>query len=406
MPTKILVVDDEQSVNETLRAILEEEGYDVAVAATLPEALAQIERIVFDVVLLDLRLGGKEADGLTVLDSLKTASPGTVAFVLTGYGSLDLVAKAIYAGAAQVLSKPVDVTRLKRSIATSQRWRAEVASLTMLNAELRRLAQERDVLRRAAERRANELMELDRLKDEFIAMAGHDLRNPLTTIRGFSQLLLRQIQNHDLDLPRMADGLTMIDANAAKMALLVGDLLDASRIQIGVLELQTAPCELGECLAAVLARVSPDKRGRIEVTLGDAPLVGHWEQQRIEQLLENLVENAFKYSDENQGIRVVAHRRPTEAEIEVAVSDHGIGIPTEELPRLFERFYRTPQALATGLSGTGLGLYICRGIVTAHGGRLWAESPGAGQGATFRFTLAEAPPKVVGPTRSHVREAE
>ena len=80
------------------------------------------------------------------------------------------------------------------------------------------------------------------------------------------------------------------------------------------------------------------------------------------------------------------------AAIEVAISDCGMGIPATELPRLFERFYRTPQAQASGLAGTGLGLYVCAGIIAAHGGRLWAESPGVGQGATFRFTLPDRPP--------------
>ena len=99
--------------------------------------------------------------------------------------------------------------------------------------------------------------------------------------------------------------------------------------------------------------------------------------------------NALKYSPEDERVRVAVERRT--GEIEVAVSDRGIGIPPEELPRLFERFHRTPQALASGLSGTGLGLYICRGIIGAHGGRIWAASPGEGQGATFRFTLPVAP---------------
>ncbi len=98
----------------------------------------------------------------------------------------------------------------------------------------------------------------------------------------------------------------------------------------------------------------------------------------------------MKYSAEGERVNVVVERRATG--IEVAVSDRGMGIPATELPRLFERYYRTPQAHASGMAGSGLGLYICRGIIEAHGGRLWAESPGEGQGATFRFTLPDQQP--------------
>jgi signal transduction histidine kinase len=141
----------------------------------------------------------------------------------------------------------------------------------------------------------------------------------------------------------------------------------------------------------VLARLNPEERARVDVALPDAPLAGEWEQQRVEQVLANLVGNALKYSPESERVSVTVERRARE--IQVAVGDRGMGIPPEELPRLFGRFYRTPQALASGLSGTGLGLYISRGIVVAHGGRIWAESPGEGRGATFRFTLPVAPPE-------------
>lgn len=102
-------------------------------------------------------------------------------------------------------------------------------------------------------------------------------------------------------------------------------------------------------------------------------------------MLANLIGNALKYSPASAPVSVVVQRHP--GEIEVAVADEGMGIPAEELPRLFERFHRTPQAQASGLPGTGLGLSICQGIIEIHEGRIWPESAGVGQGATFRFTL-------------------
>lgn len=235
---------------------------------------------------------------------------------------------------------------------------------------------------------------LDRLKEEFIATASHDLKSPLTSIRGHAQLLLRRIHAPALDLDRVAQGLAVIESQTAAMAHLLDDLLDASRIQGGRLEPRTAPCDLGECLETVLARLNPEERARVDVALPDAPLSGEWEQKQVEQVLANLVGNALKYSPGSQRVSVAVERRPRE--IEMAVGDHGMGIPPEELPRLFGRFQRTPQALASGLTGTGLGLYISQGIVAAHGGRIWAESPGEGQGSTFRFTLPVAPPEPSG----------
>jgi signal transduction histidine kinase len=231
--------------------------------------------------------------------------------------------------------------------------------------------------------------ELDRLKEEFIATASHDLKSPLTSIRGYAQLLLRRLHTPQLDLNQMAQALVVIDAQTVAMTRLLDDLLDASRVQGRSLEPRTAPCDLGECLVTILTRLNPEERARVDLALPDAPLAGEWEQTRIEQVLANLVGNALKYSPESEQVRVTVERRVRE--IEVTVSDRGMGIPPEELPRLFDRFHRTPQALASGLSGTGLGLYISRGIIAAHGGHIHAESAGNGQGASFHFTLPVEP---------------
>ena len=238
--------------------------------------------------------------------------------------------------------------------------------------------------------RAVEQETLDRLKEEFIATASHDLKTPLTSILGYAQLTLRMLGAAEPDLGRVARGAVVIRDQTVAMARLLDDLLDASRIQAGGLVLRPTPCEIGECLATVLARLGPEERERVDVVLANASLAGEWDPKRVEQVLANLVGNALKYSPD--GARVGVAVEPGAAAIEVAISDRGLGIPAAELPRLFQRFYRTPQAHASGLPGTGLGLYVCAGIIAAHGGRLWAESPGEGQGATFRFTLPNRPP--------------
>jgi PAS domain S-box-containing protein len=241
-------------------------------------------------------------------------------------------------------------------------------------------------------REEQERRQVDQLKEELIATASHDLKSPLTSIRGFAQLLGRHIESAAPDYREIAKGLAVIDRQAAAMTQLIDDMLDASRIQAGALSLRAAPSDIRGCLATVLARLGPLERGRINVSLKDGRLIGLWDKRRIDQVLANMLGNALKYSAESERVDIVAERR--DGEIEVAVCDRGMGIPPEEVPRLFERFYRTPQAHASGLPGTGLGLYICRGIIASHGGRIWVESAGPGQGTTFRFTLPSQLPTI------------
>jgi signal transduction histidine kinase len=125
------------------------------------------------------------------------------------------------------------------------------------------------------------LEDLNRLKEEFIATASHDLKGPLTSIRGYTQLLLRHTRGAGPDRERVMKGLAVIEAQTEAMNRLLDRLLDASCIQAGVLDVRTQPCELGECLDTVLARLSPPERGRVDVALPDAPLAGEWDQTRV-----------------------------------------------------------------------------------------------------------------------------
>jgi signal transduction histidine kinase len=230
---------------------------------------------------------------------------------------------------------------------------------------------------------------LEQLKDEFISTASHELKHPLTSLRGYSQLLLRELRRPSPNMELLARGLAEIDAQTGAMSNLLDSLLDASRIQSGMLRIWPEFCSLADCLNGMVSHLNPEERERLDITFPTAPLSGNWEQSKIEEVFANLVHNALKYSPPEKQIRVTA--RQTVEGAEVAVQDWGLGISTDDLPHLFERFYRSRRAEASGLPGTGLGLYISRGIIAAHGGRLWAESAGEGHGATFRFTLPNDP---------------
>jgi signal transduction histidine kinase len=241
------------------------------------------------------------------------------------------------------------------------------------------ILESRALIDEAARVRARE--EATRLKDDFLSSAAHDLRTPLTTLLGQAQLLARQA-NRDALGPAYTTGIDRLVREARRLGTLVGELLDASRAERGQLVGQREPVDLAELVRQACERHTSERHScRIEA---DRPVVGDYDPVRIQQLLDNLIENAVKYSPEGGEVHVRVW--PEDALARVSVSDHGIGIPPDDLPRLFDRYHRGTNVDDRRFSGMGLGLYICRGIAEQHGGRIWAESA-PGQGATFHVAL-------------------
>ena len=226
--------------------------------------------------------------------------------------------------------------------------------------------------------------ELERLREEWMSVIAHDLRQPVTLILGFASLLSKQLGAHPMLTAenRATDQVLAAVRNLNKM---VGDLLDFSRIEARRLRLECQPVDLVELIGSLserLAAVAADHPLRFDVQ-SDVALMSVVDTTRIEQILGNLVSNAAKYGYPESEIVVEVRRRGDNAE--VAVTNHGSGIEAEDLPRLFSRFYRTREA-ETGHTGLGLGLYITRGLVEAHEGKIWVESV-PGQTTTFRLSL-------------------
>lgn len=255
--------------------------------------------------------------------------------------------------------------------------------------------------------------EVERLKDEFISIASHELRQPLTVIQGQAQLLRRNLNAlvtqsgagaHNLEsLRRYVDG---IESQTGRLNALVSDLLDMSRIQTGQLRLEPRRVALLDSLRHVVEQQRDISQGHeLRLTLHLPPrqreLEGQWDPRRIEQILMNLLSNAIKYSPAggrvdvevsvlpnghvSEQVTASGRRRVSGPAAHILIRDEGIGIPPDALPRLFERFYRAHNT--AGIQGTGLGLYICRQLAWAHGGDLWVESAGIGQGTTFHLVL-------------------
>ncbi|QBI21559.1 PAS domain-containing sensor histidine kinase [Egibacter rhizosphaerae] len=236
-------------------------------------------------------------------------------------------------------------------------------------------------------RRAERRQRLDAARSDLVATVSHELRSPLTAVKGFTKTLLAKWDRFTDDQKRQM--LTTVNADADRVTRLLGELLDVSRIDAGRLKLQRAPVSLGGLAARVADRFAADdgvhEHDAATVRVRDPrdlPRV-HADEDKLEQVLTNLVENATKYGAGRIEIVLTAG----EQEIGFSVTDQGGEIAPEHLDHLFTKFYRRSGERHTG---TGLGLYISKGIVEAHGGRIWAESDPA-EGTRFHVRLPRAP---------------
>ena len=229
------------------------------------------------------------------------------------------------------------------------------------------------------------LEELDRLRAEFLGMVSHELRAPLTSIKGSAATVLGS--SADLDPAVVRQFFRIIDEQADHMHNLVADLLDVARIETGTLPVSPEPAEVAVLVDRARSTfISAGGRNNLAIDIPpDLPLVMA-DRRRIVQVVGNLLSNAAEHSSESSVITVTVVRE--DVHVAVSVADEGRGIPSERLPYLFRKFTRTDgDDLGSGVAGSGLGLAICKGIVEGHGGRIWAESEGPGMGARFTFTI-------------------
>lgn len=221
------------------------------------------------------------------------------------------------------------------------------------------------------------------LRDEFLAIVGHDLRNPLNAIAMSTQLL----QRFALEDPRVVRISESLVESIAQMERIISDLTDVAAIEAGKLSVETEPGDARTPIGRALENFQPVaiERGiAIQGSIPPQPLRARFDRGRILQVMQNLLGNAVKFTPNGGRIFVEAERSPDH--VEVRVRDSGQGIPHEELVSIFERFRQVEKK---GRRGLGLGLYICRSIVEAHRGRIWAQSL-PGEGSTFTFTLPPA----------------
>jgi PAS domain S-box-containing protein len=339
----------EQMLGRPLTALMPEERRE--------EALGVLRR-----VMADGRVGH--------LETVRTGEDGSPVYVAFTYSPI-----------RDSSGKVVGVSAIGQDI--TQRKRAETDRERLLQAE-----QEARALAEAAQRdlfaQNERLRELDRLKDEFIALISHELRTPLTSIRGYTELLLDGEAGDLTDDQRQFLG--VVERNSHRLLHLVGDLLFLAQLEAGKLSLEIGELDLAAVASESVETARPQAEAKgITLTLATGPvpsLAG--DRARIAQLLDNLVSNAVKFTPEGGRVDVRVRRHEDQAILEVR--DSGMGIPPEEQELLFERFFRTSTATEQAIQGTGLGLAISKAIVEAHSGRI-AVSSDEGAGTTFRVTL-------------------
>jgi len=228
---------------------------------------------------------------------------------------------------------------------------------------------------------------VDQLKSELLSIVSHELRTPLASIKGYASSLLRDDVEWDRDTQR--EFLQIIDEESDRLSGLIEDLLQMSEIEAGVLRVHKQPVRIARLAQRVAKKVRPHARGHnLSVSAAADVPETMADPRRIEQVLHNLIVNAIKYSPDGTPVAVRIERR--EDQVLVAVRDQGIGIPSEHHAHVFDRFFRVEGTLTRQTGGSGLGLPICRGLVEAHGGKIWVESV-AGKGSVFSFTVPIVP---------------
>jgi signal transduction histidine kinase len=391
---RVLLVDDDPDVAQTVSNILCQEQYEVVVAVSAEQALDAVVERPHDVLLIELAL--TEADGLSLLAEVRRKAPTTCCIVLTGYASVESAVAALRRGAYDYLVKPCVIEDLKQTVRraiTQRRLTLLAARREQQLKELNDQLEERVQARTAELTHANQrLADANAAKDRFLATLSHELRTPLTPLRAGLDLLRARLPGGE-----WRPLLDAMQRNLSQEARLIDDLLDIARITAGKMSLERRPVDLAGCIRAAVEMIEPRaalKAQVLEVELRDVfpPLLA--DPVRLQQVVANLLDNAVKFSPAEG--RIVLSAWLAEQHVFIEVVDSGPGIKPAFLTRVFEAFWQADSSSRRQHGGTGLGLAIAREIALLHDGDLQAANaqPGPGACFTFHFPLvaAEAQP--------------
>ncbi len=369
---RILVVDDEESIRETLGIFLRKAGYEVELAEHVPAAQQWLKDGAFDVVVTDIIM--PRLTGVELLEMIRQQWPRVKVILMTGQPTMETAAATVRVGAYDYLTKPIVKEDILHRVGNAVKLKAaEDERARLAEAERRQKAE--------LEENYNRLRQLESLRDSLVLMIIHDLRSPLAGMLGYLDVLktkttgkLSAAESNFLDV---------VQQNAEKMMRLILAALDVNRLESGQMPLNRQAYDLTTLAKTVMALLGSLVRQRhLSIEAPSEPVMVKADKEVIERVMTNLLANALKFTPDFGDVRIIVSRDGASARL--AVTDTGEGIPAEHHTKIFEKF----GALDKGAHGysTGLGLAFCKLAIEAHGGQIGIVSE-VGKGSTFWFTL-------------------
>jgi len=364
----ILIVDDTPENLISLKKVLERHNFEVDTASSGEEALKKVLKNAYVLIILDVQMPGM--DGFEVAEAISgysKAKETAIIFLSAANTELNFITKGYSSGGLDYITKPVDMNILLLKVKTFYRIYEQSRKLI----EIQEALLEEIEFRKRAERK----------KDEFISIASHELKTPLTSVKGYVQLLERSIDKGDI--PTVKKHLQKAQLQLDKLNELIADLLDISKIESGKLKFSMKSFNLNGLLDSIIEIMHQSNPDFKILKKGYVPHELFADEMRIEQVIVNFLTNAIKYSPGttevhmnvvNKGDRVV-----------VSVRDFGIGIDAEQQKNVFDKFYRVEET-AIHFQGLGIGLYISAEIIRRHGGNVGVNSV-FGEGSEFYFDI-------------------
>lgn len=356
----IVVIDDDYVIRLSCRQTLAKSGYDVETYEDGAGGLDAVGRMRPAMVVVDLKMPG--ISGLEVIERVHGIDPNIVVIVITGYATISTAVDAMKAGAYDFLPKPFKPDQLRMIVSRGL--------------ERRRLLLE--------SRRAE--MERELLKRRFVTFVSHQLKTPLVAIHQYLDVL-RRMEDTGASVAQRREWLDKCLGRSQEMRDIIDDWLTLSTVESGALARASEPVDLAGIVSGVTGSyevIAADAGVDVSADVPTDALSVTGDRTCLTVVVDNLVDNAIKYNRRGGAVKVSGEKRA--GEVVVRVADTGIGVSPENVPHLFEEFFRVKDAETSRTSGTGLGLAICKRVVTELGGRIEVESA-AGVGTTFTVTL-------------------
>jgi len=371
---RVLVVDDELGIREGCRRALSSSGFEVEVAENGPVGVARLREAHYDVLLVDAMMPGMS--GLEVLQHARKIAPELVCIIITGYATVELAVQAIREGAHDFIAKPFTAELL----------------LQVINRELERVRLKREAERvtlleeqnRELERVKAEMQKLAAVESRFMLTMVHILRAPVAVLQNSLQLIRKGF----VPAQEQPAILERAEQRSGELLTILDDVLLLSQLREGISKARTETVSMSATLESALAELRgavQERRLILSVDITERPAIIA-RPEHIKALWMNLLTNAIRYTPAGGQVRVKLEADPRAKVLTATIADTGIGIAPEEIPRIFEEFYRTGEAKSMQETGTGLGLSIVQQILALYRGNLELTSV-PHQGSTFRFTL-------------------